>query len=150
MSERTWLSIAWSARSLTATRTRASLLCSTINTPVSEAAATTHAAAASERQSRSGRPGDPWLEPDICDYLRRERAAGLDAAVLCPVGFLCDHVEVLYDLDHEAAAVCKDLALPVARAETVNDDPIFLDMLADVVSAVVQRYRGGTALEVVA
>src|SRR4051812_11900633 len=50
-------------------------------------------------QSRSGRPQDPWLEPDVCDYLRRERTAGLAAAILCPVGFVCDHIEVLYDLD---------------------------------------------------
>ena len=50
-------------------------------------------------QSRSGRPEDPWLEPDICDYLRAERARGLAAAVMCPIGFVCDHVEVLYDLD---------------------------------------------------
>ena len=54
-------------------------------------------------QSRSGRPEDPWLEPDVCDYLRAERPNGLEAVVLCPIGFVCDHVEVLYDLDHEAA-----------------------------------------------
>ena len=58
-------------------------------------------------QSRSGRPEDPWLEPDVCDYLREERAKGLDAVVLCPVGFLCDHIEVLYDLDVEAADTCR-------------------------------------------
>ena len=68
-------------------------------------------------QSRSGRPEDPWLEPDVCDYLRRERAAGLDAAVLCPVGFLCDHVEVLYDLDVEAAETCRESGITMARAE---------------------------------
>ena len=55
-------------------------------------------------QSRSGRPEDPWLEPDVCDYLRAERPNGLEAAVMCPIGFVCDHVEVLYDLDIEAAA----------------------------------------------
>ena len=55
-------------------------------------------------QSRSGRPDDPWLGPDICDYLREARAGGLDAAILSPIGFVCDHVEVLYDLDIEAAA----------------------------------------------
>ena len=54
-------------------------------------------------QSRSGRPEDPWLGPDVCDYLREARARGLEAAVLSPVGFVCDHVEVLYDLDVEAA-----------------------------------------------
>jgi protoporphyrin/coproporphyrin ferrochelatase len=93
-------------------------------------------------QSRSGRPGDPWLEPDVCDYLRREHAAGLTAAVLCPIGFVCDHVEVLYDLDREAADVCRELGLPMARAETVNDDPRFLDMMTDVVLRTVRRYGG--------
>ena len=81
-------------------------------------------------QSRSGRPGDPWLEPDVCDYLRAERARGLAAAVLSPIGFVCDHIEVLYDLDREAADVCADIGLPMARAESVNDDPMFLDMMA--------------------
>jgi protoporphyrin/coproporphyrin ferrochelatase len=93
-------------------------------------------------QSRSGRPGDPWLEPDICDYLRLEKAAGVAAAVLCPIGFVCDHVEVLYDLDREAANVCRELGLPMARAETVNDDPLFLDMMADVVLRTIRRFSG--------
>jgi protoporphyrin/coproporphyrin ferrochelatase len=93
-------------------------------------------------QSRSGRPGDPWLEPDICEYLRRERAGGLTAAVLCPIGFVCDHVEVLYDLDREAADVCRELGLPMTRAETVNDDPLFLDMMTDVVLRTIRRYSG--------
>ena len=93
-------------------------------------------------QSRSGRPGDPWLEPDVCDYLRRERAVGLAAAVLCPIGFVCDHVEVLYDLDREAADVCREIGLPMSRAETVNDDPLFLDMMADMVTRTIQRYSG--------
>jgi ferrochelatase len=84
-------------------------------------------------QSRSGRPEDPWLEPDVCDYLRRERAAGLQAAVLCPIGFVADHIEVLYDLDREAAQVCRDIGLAMTRAAAVNDDALFLDMMADVV-----------------
>jgi protoporphyrin/coproporphyrin ferrochelatase len=84
-------------------------------------------------QSRSGRPEDPWLGPDVCDYLRREREAGLQAAVLCPIGFVADHIEVLYDLDREAAQVCRDVGLPMTRAAAVNDDPLFLDMMADVV-----------------
>lgn len=99
-------------------------------------------------QSRSGRPEDPWLGPDVCEYLR-SNAAGVPGVVLVPIGFVCDHIEVLYDLDHEAAAVCHEIGLPMARAETVNDDPMFLDMLADVVGVVVQRYRDGTPLEVV-
>ena len=84
-------------------------------------------------QSRSGRPSDPWLEPDVCEYLRRERAVGLAAAVVCPIGFVCDHIEVLYDLDREAADVCREIGLPMTRAAAVNDDPVFLDMMADIV-----------------
>jgi ferrochelatase len=97
-------------------------------------------------QSRSGRPTDPWLEPDICDYLRAEHAHGLEAAVLCPIGFLCDHIEVLYDLDHEAADVARQLDLPLARAETVNDDPLFLGTMADLVLQTWTRYQRGVPL----
>jgi len=101
-------------------------------------------------QSRSGRPGDPWLEPDICDYLRREYHAGLQAVVICPIGFVCDHIEVLYDLDHEAAAVCRELGLPMARAEAVNDDARFIEMMADVVLRTIRRYEHGRPLPIVA
>lgn len=101
-------------------------------------------------QSRSGRPGDPWLEPDICDYLRREHEAGLQAVVLCPIGFVCDHIEVLYDLDDEAAGVCRELGLPMARAEAVNDDERFVEMMADVVLRTIKRYERGRPLPIVA
>jgi len=97
-------------------------------------------------QSRSGRPEDPWLEPDVCDYLRTARANGLQAAVLCPIGFVCDHIEVLFDLDCEAAAVCQEVKLPMARAESVNDDPLFLDMMADVVLQTIRRHEHGRPL----
>ena len=93
-------------------------------------------------QSRSGRPEDPWLGPDVGDYLRAARADGLQAAVLCPIGFVCDHIEVLYDLDQEAAAVCREIGLPMVRAEAVNDDPRFLDMMADMVLRTVRRHEG--------
>ena len=97
-------------------------------------------------QSRSGRPSDPWLEPDVRDYLRQARADGLAAAVICPIGFVCDHIEVLYDLDHEAAAICQEIGLPMTRAAAVNDDPLFLDMMADVVKATIRRYERGRPL----
>ena len=90
-------------------------------------------------QSRSGRPEDPWLEPDVCAYLRREREAGLRAAVLCPIGFVADHIEVLYDLDREAAQVCREIGLPLTRAAAVNDNPLFLDMMADVVLKTIRQ-----------
>ena len=101
-------------------------------------------------QSRSGRPDDPWLGPDICDYLRDARTAGLEAVVVSPVGFVCDHVEVLYDLDVEAADVCRSIGLPMVRAQAVNDHPRFLDMMADVVLRVCSRYQRARPLELLA
>jgi ferrochelatase len=94
-------------------------------------------------QSRSGRPEDPWLGPDICDFLRQQKQdARLEAAVIVPAGFICDHIEVLYDLDTEAAAVCAEIGLPMVRARAANDHPRFLDMMADVVMATLRRYAG--------
>jgi ferrochelatase len=101
-------------------------------------------------QSRSGRPEDPWLGPDITDYLREARATGLEAAILSPLGFICDHVEVLYDLDIEAADVAREIGLPIARAQAVNDHPLFLDMMADVVLQTCRRYEKSRPLELVA
>ena len=69
--------------------------------------------------------------------------------MICPVGFVCDHVEVLYDLDREAADVCKEIGLPMARAEAVNDDPVFIDMMADVVLSTMRRYETGRPLPLV-
>ena len=99
-------------------------------------------------QSRSGRSQDPWLEPDICDYLRAERAKGLAAVVVSPLGFVADHIEVLYDLDTEAAQVSEEVGLAMARASAVNDHPSFLDMMADVVETACQQYAGGTPLPI--
>ena len=62
-----------------------------------------------------------------------------------PAGFICDHIEVLYDLDTEAAAARRELGLPMVRARAVNDHPAFLDMMADVVRATVERYAAGRA-----
>ena len=101
-------------------------------------------------QSRSGRPEDPWLEPDICDYLRTERAAGLSAVVLCPIGFVADHIEVLYDLDYEAAGLCSELGITMRRAAAVNDDPLFISMLADVIRETAKRYEHGRPLTICA
>jgi ferrochelatase len=100
-------------------------------------------------QSRSGRPEDPWLGPDICEYLRGAPAEGVEAVVMSPIGFVCDHVEILYDLDIEAAAVCREIGLPMARAQSVNDHPRFLDMLADIVLRVCRRYERAVPLELV-
>jgi ferrochelatase len=108
------------------------------------------ASVATVYQSRSGRPEDPWLGPDIGDHLRQARAGGVEAAVIVPVGFVCDHVEVLYDLDVEAADIAREIGLPIARAHAVNDHPRFLDMMADVVLRTYRRYANKRPLELVA
>lgn len=97
-------------------------------------------------QSRSGRPGDAWLEPDVCDYLRTARARGLEAVAICPIGFVSDHMEVVYDLDHEALDVARQIGLAAVRAETPNDDPAFIDMMVEVVQAAWECYGAGHPL----
>jgi ferrochelatase len=84
-------------------------------------------------QSRSGNPREPWLGPEINDVVRRLASAGARDVVVAPIGFVCDHVEVLYDLDIEARQVAQDLGLNFVRAATVNDHPAFIRMLAKVV-----------------
>ena len=87
-------------------------------------------------QSRSGAPRDPWLEPDITDAIRK-----LDGrpAIVVPLGFLCDHVEVLYDLDVEAAKVARECGVTMIRAGTVGDHPAFIDMIAEIVREHLRR-----------
>ena len=85
-------------------------------------------------QSRSGTPGQPWLEPDILDYLREVKARNLaSAVVLAPISFISDHMEVLYDLDIEARQLCDSLPLPMARAKTVGVHPQFVGMIRDLI-----------------
>lgn len=81
-------------------------------------------------QSRSGAPGQPWLEPDILDYLRDVKSKNLaKAVVLAPISFISDHMEVLYDLDIEARQLCDSLQLPMARAKTVGVHRKFIEMI---------------------
>lgn len=85
-------------------------------------------------QSRSGSPGQPWLEPDILDYLRKVRTQDLaSAVVLAPISFISDHMEVLYDLDIEARQLCTSLSLPMARAKTVGVHPRFIAMIRELI-----------------
>jgi len=84
----------------------------------------------------AGRTPEPWLGPDVRDEVRRLAAAGgTDAVVVCPIGFVADHLEVLYDLDIEVAAVAREGGLAYARTASLNDDPAFIAVLADVVQA---------------
>lgn len=78
-------------------------------------------------QSRSGPPSQPWLEPDICDYLRESRRD----TVAVPIGFLSDHMEVIYDLDVEAQRVARELGIRLARARTVETHPAMIEMIAE-------------------
>ncbi len=101
-------------------------------------------------QSRSGRPEDPWLGPDVNEYLRAEHATGgLEAVIVSPIGFVCDHVEVLYDLDREARATCEELGLPMARASAVNAHPAFVGTMADMVVRTWDTYKRGVPLMLV-
>src|SRR5258708_2854861 len=85
-------------------------------------------------QSRSGTPVQPWLEPDILDYLRSVGANNVaSAVVLAPIGFISDHMEVVYDLDIEARHLCDSLALPMARAKTVGGHPKFIGMIRELI-----------------
>ena len=73
----------------------------------------------------------PWTEPDINDWIKDRKKAGVDTIVASPIGFLCDHVEVLYDLDIEANETAEASGIEFIRAGTVGDHPKFIDMLAD-------------------
>lgn len=84
-------------------------------------------------QSRSGRPGDPWLEPDIGDHLRSVHATGATSIVIAPIGFLSDHMEVMFDLDEEAREICNELGLAMARARTVGSHPLFVQAIRELI-----------------
>lgn len=92
-------------------------------------------------QSRSGPPQVPWLEPDICDHLESLAAQGVRQVIVYPVGFVSDHLEVIWDLDNEAAETAQRLGMDYVRADTVGTDPRFVAMIADLV----ERYAGGDA-----
>jgi ferrochelatase len=84
-------------------------------------------------QSRSGPPTQPWLAPDICDYLREQHAKGVCSVIICPIGFISDHMEVLYDLDTEARALCNEIGIKMVRAGTAGAHPKLISMICDMV-----------------
>ncbi|MDG4788477.1 ferrochelatase [Micromonospora sp. WMMD1102] len=85
-------------------------------------------------QSRSGPPQVPWLEPDVNDHLRTLAADGVTSVVVSPIGFVSDHLEVVWDLDTEAAGTAKQLGLDFVRAGTPGTDPRFVSMVRDLVT----------------
>jgi len=84
-------------------------------------------------QSRSGQPSDPWLEPDICDVIKDLPMQGYEYLIVLPVGFVCDHVEVLYDIGIEAKEASEKAVLKLLRAKTANDNPKFIRAIGECV-----------------
>jgi ferrochelatase len=93
--------------------------------------------------SRSGAPEQPWLEPDVNDHLRALASGGTTGVVVAPIGFVSDHMEVVHDLDTEAAATAAELGLPMARAATVGVAPDFVSGLVDLLVERAAQARGG-------
>ena len=83
----------------------------------------------------AGRTADSWIGPDISEVLRTKKAAGLTDIVSCPIGFVSDHLEVLFDIDIRAQALAHELGLNLIRTASLNDDPAFISVLADIVVA---------------
>lgn len=84
-------------------------------------------------QSRSGPPHIPWLEPDISDYLKQIKAQGTTQVLIVPIGFISDHMEVLFDLDTEAKHRAAELGINLVRAETVGTHPAFIQMIRELI-----------------
>ncbi|HKH50263.1 MAG TPA: ferrochelatase [Mycobacterium sp.] len=84
-------------------------------------------------QSRSGPPQVPWLEPDIADHLATLARDGIKAVVVCPIGFVADHIEVVWDLDQELRQQAQELGIAFARAATPNADPRFARLAVDLI-----------------
>lgn len=97
-------------------------------------------------QSRSGPPAIPWLEPDVSAHLRRLRAQETSDVVICPVGFVHDHLEVRFDLDIEAAATAGGIGINMVRAETVGAHPSYVRMIRDLILERMDPSRPRSAL----
>lgn len=97
-------------------------------------------------QSRSGPPHQPWLEPDICDRIEELASAGEKDFVLVPIGFISDHMEVMFDLDTEAKEACEKLGVGFARAATVGVHPDFVRMIRNLLEERIQNLPDRPAL----
>jgi protoporphyrin/coproporphyrin ferrochelatase len=93
-------------------------------------------------QSRSGSPSQPWLGPDICDHLKQLNSAGVKNVVVAPIGFVSDHMEVVYDLDVEAQQVARELDMKLVRAGTAGTHPSFVKMIRELI---LERVDNGPA-----
>jgi ferrochelatase len=93
-------------------------------------------------QSRSGPPTQPWLEPDICDHMRALHKAGVSHLLIHPVGFVSDHMEILYDLDTEARDLAKELGMQFERTSTAGTNAKFASLMADLVEERLESESG--------
>jgi len=84
-------------------------------------------------QSRSGSPTQPWLGPDVCDHLRELSAQGIEEVVVAPIGFVSDHMEIIYDLDLQARELCEQTGMKMHRAATVGTHPAFVQMIRELI-----------------
>jgi protoporphyrin/coproporphyrin ferrochelatase len=99
-------------------------------------------------QSRSGAPGQPWLEPDISDHFRARQADGMTAVAVVPIGFISDHMEVVWDLDTQARETAEELGIAMVRAATVGTDERFVAMIVDLALERAANERGENPLRV--
>ena len=97
-------------------------------------------------QSRSGPPHVPWLEPDILDHLGVVAARGVKDVVVSPIGFVSDHLEVLFDLDVEARDTAAELGLNLVRASSASTHPAFVGMIRELIEERLGRREGRTAV----
>jgi ferrochelatase len=84
-------------------------------------------------QSRSGPPTQPWLEPDILDHIKSLKQQGVSNILVHPIGFVSDHMEVIYDLDHEAKQLADDLGIDMVRTKSSGNSPKFAELMGSLV-----------------
>ncbi len=97
-------------------------------------------------QSRSGPPQQPWLEPDVCDRLHELAASGTAAVAIIPLGFVSDHMEVLFDLDTEAKAACDKLGLGMIRVPSVGTHPLFIKLIRELIQERIDSWPSRAAI----
>ena len=84
-------------------------------------------------QSRSGAPSQPWLAPDVCDHLKELHSSGVSDVVVVPIGFVSDHMEVIYDLEVQAKQLAHGLGMRMSRASTAGTHPAFVKMIRELI-----------------
>jgi ferrochelatase len=94
-------------------------------------------------QSRSGSPMQPWLGPDVCEHLKTLASAGIKEVVIAPIGFVSDHMEIIYDLDYEAQNVAREFGVKLVRAATAGTHPSFVKMIRELMLERINNTRIG-------